>query len=173
MANRAVAAIHEGSTATVWGEAHPSIASLGSCIPFWIQMFPFSLIFRATICPAVKSTFSLNNWQNDCFKFDACRSSPAAAHCVIPCERMASSPYSMVASKGGHKSLRVAIAAKERSDTLHQIVHEWVAGTGLLYEYDSNDSLAVDLPPGAQDSINLSTLEQWSANGDICMEINH
>jgi hypothetical protein len=79
----------------------------------------------------------------------------------------------MVASRGGHKVLRVAIAAKERLDTLHQIVHEWVEGTGLLYEYDSNDSLDVDLPPGAQDSINLSTLERWSANGDICMEINH
>lgn len=136
-------------------------------------MFPFSLIFHATICPAVKSTFSSNDWQNDCFKFAARLSSPTAAHCVIPFKRIASSPSSMVASKGGHKILRVAIAAKERSDTLHQIVHEWVAGTGLLHEYDSNDSLAVDLPPGAQDSINLSTLEQWSANGDICMEINH
>src|SRR4051812_13184021 len=41
------------------------------------------------------------------------------------------------AAKGGHKTLRVAVARQEKLDSLHQILHEWVDDTGLLYEWNS------------------------------------
>jgi hypothetical protein len=74
--------------------------------------------------------------------------------------------------KGGHQTLRVAIALQERQDRLHEIVHEWVIKTGLLHEWYSTGYLAVDLPPDTRDEVNFQMLEPLNANAEIAMEID-
>jgi hypothetical protein len=77
-----------------------------------------------------------------------------------------------ITEKGGHKTLRVAVAIKDEQDRLHEILHEWVDNTGLLYEWYSPGYLAVDLPPDAQHEAIFPTLGQLSEKGEICIEID-
>lgn len=73
-------------------------------------------------------------------------------------------------AKGGHKTLRFAVANKNNQSHLHSVLHEWVVNSGLLYEWYSEGYLAVDLPPNAEDRVNISTLQELDRNGEIWME---
>jgi hypothetical protein len=80
--------------------------------------------------------------------------------------------FQQVVAKGGHKTLRVVVAIKEKQDQLHETLHEWVDNTGLLYEWYSPGYLAVDLPPDAQGKLTFPTLEQLNEKGKISIEID-
>jgi len=77
-----------------------------------------------------------------------------------------------ILEKGGHRTLRVAVVSKDKQDKLHEVLHEWVDNTGLLYEWYSPGYLAVDLPPDDQGKASFLTLEQLSENGEISIEID-
>ena len=85
-----------------------------------------------------------------------------------------SSDYTIqnITEKGGHKTLRIAVANQEKQDYLHQVLHDWVESTGLLYEWYAPGYLAVDLPPDVHGREELSALDQWSEIGAISIEID-
>jgi hypothetical protein len=77
-----------------------------------------------------------------------------------------------VVERGGHKTLRVAVANKKNLDHLHEVLHEWVEKTGLLYEWYASGYLAVDVPPDAQAELNTSLLDQLRGAGEISTELD-
>jgi hypothetical protein len=79
--------------------------------------------------------------------------------------------FQRVLEKSGHKTIRVSVAIKEKQDKLHEILHEWVDNTGLLHEWYSTGYLAVDLPPDAQSTVSLSSLEKLRDSGEIAIEV--
>jgi hypothetical protein len=75
-----------------------------------------------------------------------------------------------VSQKGGHRTLRVAVVDPNDQDKLHLKLHEWVEGTGLLYEWSSPGYLAVDLPPTR--SVDVACLEQLQTEGKVSCEVD-
>jgi len=80
--------------------------------------------------------------------------------------------FQQVVKKGRHKTLRVAVAAKEKQNGIHQILHEWVESTGLAYEWYSPGYLAVDLPPDSQGQTSFPDLERLGENQEISFELD-
>jgi hypothetical protein len=77
-----------------------------------------------------------------------------------------------VVEKSGHKTMRVAVVNKSNQDHIHKALHEWVANTGLLYEWYAPGYLAVDVPPVSQKRLDMSLLDQLSNAGEICTEMD-
>ena len=78
--------------------------------------------------------------------------------------------FQRTVSKGGHKTLRIAVANKSNQNHLHSVLQEWVEDSGLLYEWYSEGYLAVDLPPDAESHMKMSILDELDRNGEISME---
>lgn len=78
--------------------------------------------------------------------------------------------FQRTVSKGGHKTLRIAVANRSSQSHLHSVLHDWVENSGLLYEWYSEGYLAVDLPPGAEGQMNMSILKDLDRNGEISIE---
>lgn len=79
--------------------------------------------------------------------------------------------FQRIASKSGHKTLRIAVAKKTDDAHLHTVCHEWVVQSGLLHEWYSDGYLAVDLPPDVHDVENMQVLDELEQSGSICVEI--
>ena len=75
-------------------------------------------------------------------------------------------------AKGGHTTLRFAVAIEEKQDKIHETLQEWLDSTGLLCEWYSPGYLAVDVPPDTLGLVKFPTLEQLKENGEISIEID-
>jgi hypothetical protein len=74
-----------------------------------------------------------------------------------------------VIEKQGHKTLRVA-SDKREEEAVHVLIHDWVAKTGLPYEFFNPGYLAVDVPPGRDKDVDTAALEELNEAGRIQME---
>ncbi|MBX3450253.1 MAG: DUF4265 domain-containing protein [Planctomycetaceae bacterium] len=79
--------------------------------------------------------------------------------------------FQRIVSKGGHRTLRVAVANRINEVHLHGILHDWVVKSGLLHEWYSDGYLAVDLPPEIDEAKNIETLDDLERKGEISMEV--
>jgi len=74
--------------------------------------------------------------------------------------------------KGGHRTLRAAIARPDESGSLHKLIHKWAENTELPYEWYAPGYLVVDLPPDRQWSVNVTALVEMSQEGGFDVEID-
>jgi hypothetical protein len=77
-----------------------------------------------------------------------------------------------VVLRGGHATLRVAVADREQRTRLRAILQEWIAETELLHEWFADGYVAIDLPPNAEERINKSLLRELAELGAIEWEID-
>jgi Domain of unknown function (DUF4265) len=68
----------------------------------------------------------------------------------------------------GHQTLRICADSPSMGTQLHILLHEWVASTGLLYEWYADGYLVVDLPPG--EIISTEKLDTLVSDEKIFME---
>jgi len=77
-----------------------------------------------------------------------------------------------VTEKAGHKTLRIAVAKKNKAAKLHEILHEWVEKKELTYEWYAVGYLAVDVTPNTHLPIDDPVLRELSESGDISVEVD-
>lgn len=79
--------------------------------------------------------------------------------------------FRRIVSKGGHKTLRIAVANRTNKVHLHAVLHEWVGQSGLPHEWFSDGYLAVDLAPELGEIKNKEFLDELERNGEISTEV--
>lgn len=77
-----------------------------------------------------------------------------------------------VSGRGGHKSLRVAVADQQNVESIHIALHGWVESTGLQYEWCAIGYLAVDLPPSTDPERLLQQVQALTEREAIAVEID-
>jgi hypothetical protein len=77
-----------------------------------------------------------------------------------------------VAEKGGHRTLRGAVANKDKADELHESIHGYLDRAGLMYEWYSLGYFAVDLPSPLREGEIIPFLEDLVSTGDLSYEID-
>ena len=78
----------------------------------------------------------------------------------------------VVVKRMDHKVLRAAAVDSSQQDRLHPILHDWAEKTGLLYEWFSPSYLAIDIPPGGQDRLDVTALDDFENDEEIRYEID-
>jgi hypothetical protein len=80
-----------------------------------------------------------------------------------------------VLNKSGHKTLRVALANKDRLPELHELhehIHGWLDSNEFLYEWYASGYLAVDVTSVTQQGLLVQFLQGLAAGGDLYYEID-
>lgn len=77
-----------------------------------------------------------------------------------------------VIQKGGHRTLRIAVANADKQEAIHVVLHDLVENSGLLYEWYSIGYLAVDLGPNAQGLPFCDELDKLVKLKEISMELD-
>jgi hypothetical protein len=73
---------------------------------------------------------------------------------------------------GGHRTLRIAISDFAKQHEIHEALHGWVLGTGMLHEWYSQGYLAVDVPPSLQSNLDTSKLDEMCRGNLIEIEFS-
>jgi hypothetical protein len=77
-----------------------------------------------------------------------------------------------VTEKGGHRTLRGAVANKGKVDDLHESIHRYLDRIGLMYEWYAPGYFAVDLPSPLRDDEIVPFLQGLATTGDLSYEID-
>ncbi|MEW2134069.1 DUF4265 domain-containing protein [Streptomyces sp. NPDC005435] len=78
-----------------------------------------------------------------------------------------------VLRKSGHRTLRVALVVEHADrERVHELLHGKAVDTGLPHEWLRGTYLAVNLPPGADESSFVETLEPLAQAGALYWEID-
>jgi hypothetical protein len=77
-----------------------------------------------------------------------------------------------VVRKGGHRTLRGAVANKDKANELHESIHGQLDRAGLVYEWYAPGYFAVDLPSPCKEGEIVPFLLDLANTGDLTYEID-